>query len=69
MARGNLKFRQTDLTRALKAARAAGLEVARIEMDTDGRPVLVIGKPESRVTGGSELDQWRAKHAGDAEGR
>ena len=62
------RLRQTDITKALKAVRAAGLQVARIEMDKDGRPVLVIGPPESRVTVGSELDQWRARHAGDAEG-
>jgi len=55
MARGNLKFRQTDLTRTLKAARAAGLEVARIEMDKDGRPVLVIGKLESQA---AECNEW-----------
>jgi len=68
MVRGPCKFRQSDLAKEIKAARAAGLEVARIEMDKDGRPVLVIGPPESRVIVGSELDQWRAKHAGDAEG-
>lgn len=68
MTRGARTFRQTDLTRALKAARAAKVEIARIEVDKDGRAVLVIGTPEQRVTTGNELDQWMAKHAHDHEG-
>jgi hypothetical protein len=37
-------FRQTDVTRALKAARAAGFENVRVEVDTDGRIVIIVGK-------------------------
>jgi hypothetical protein len=47
-------FKQTDLTRALKGARAAGMEIARIEIEKDGRIVVVpgeiaviTGKPEA----------------------
>jgi len=61
MARAKLKFRQTDLTRALKAARAAGVEIARIEMDEHGRPVLVIGMPESQAAEPNEWDEVYAE--------
>ena len=35
-------FRQNDLTKALKAAKAAGSEVARIEIAPDGKMVVVL---------------------------
>lgn len=42
--RGPSTFRQTDVTRALKAARAAGFEHVRVEVDTDGRIILIVGR-------------------------
>jgi len=39
-------FRQSDVTRALKAARQAGIEIARVEIDKDGKIVVVAGKPQ-----------------------
>jgi hypothetical protein len=48
MARGPCTFRQGDVTRALKATVAAGIEVERIEIDKDGKIVVVVAaKPES----------------------
>jgi hypothetical protein len=35
-------FRQCDVTRALRAAGAAGCEVRRVEIDRDGKIVLVL---------------------------
>ena len=51
-------FRQTVLTRALKGARAAGIEIGRVEIDRDGRIVLVVTKPaeDSDVLG--EHNEW-----------
>jgi hypothetical protein len=45
MSRGRQAFRQSDISRAMKAAQAAGAEVAAIEIDQDGRIKIVIGKP------------------------
>jgi hypothetical protein len=39
-------FRQTDVTRALRATVAAGVEVRRVEIDRDGRIILVMVEPE-----------------------
>jgi hypothetical protein len=39
-----LRFRQSDLTRATKALNAAGVEVARIEIEPDGRIVLITAR-------------------------
>ena len=59
------KFRQHDLTRALKAAQAAGVEVARFEIEQDGKIVLVTGKASETVR--NELDDWMSKNAGEIE--
>lgn len=47
MSRGALTFKQTDVTRAVKAVTAAGLEVARVEVDKGGRIIVITGKSES----------------------
>ena len=37
-------FRQRDMTRAIKAARLAGLNVERVEVDKDGKIIVVTGQ-------------------------
>jgi hypothetical protein len=39
------KFKKCDVTRATKAVRAAGLEIARVVVAKDGSIVVVPGKP------------------------
>jgi hypothetical protein len=46
MARGRLTFRKRDLVRALNGTKAAGLEVSKVEIDKDGKIVVIIGKPD-----------------------
>jgi hypothetical protein len=41
MSRGPHTFKQADLTRAIKGARAAGINVARIEIGKDGKIVIL----------------------------
>jgi hypothetical protein len=45
MARGPLTFRQRDLCAAIKATKAAGYEVARVEVDRDGRIIVIPERP------------------------
>jgi len=44
MSRGPQTFRQRDVAAAIRAAKAAGLEVARVEIDRAGKIVLVTTK-------------------------
>jgi hypothetical protein len=63
------RFRQADLTRALKAARAAGLEIAKVEINAEGGIVITnsVGHiptltPESVVPPGqAAYERWKAK--------
>jgi len=58
MSRDRLTFRQRDITAAIKAVKAAGEEVARIEVTHDGFKVYP-GKPDDG-TPASDLDADRA---------
>jgi hypothetical protein len=59
MSRGPQTFRQRDVTRAIKAVVAAGVDVLRVEVDKDGRIIVVAaqGNQNDRMRdGGSEWD-------------
>ena len=45
MSHGPYRFRESELRRAIKAARSAGIEIDRFEIGTDGRIVVFPGKP------------------------
>lgn len=47
MSRGPHTFKKRDLTRALEAVKAAGVPVARVEVNRDGRIVIVAGEQAS----------------------
>jgi hypothetical protein len=59
MSRGSLSFKQTDVTRAIKALVAAGVGVARVEIDKDGKITVVPSKSaETADLGASERNDW-----------
>ncbi len=45
MSRGAQVFRQSDVAKAVKATLSVGLPVARVEIDRDGKIVVIIGTP------------------------
>jgi ATP-dependent exoDNAse (exonuclease V) alpha subunit len=60
MGHGPTTFKETDLTRALRAARKAGADVERVEIGRDGRIVLVLKNGDEVSPEGNEWDEWRA---------
>jgi hypothetical protein len=51
MARAPTIFRQADVTRAFRGAKAAGVRVARVEIDRDGKIVIVTADELERAEG------------------
>lgn len=55
-------FKERDVTRATKAVMSAGLNVARVEIEKDGRIVVVPGKsPEPQSNPSNEWDEALAR--------
>jgi hypothetical protein len=57
MARAPSTFRQNDVTRAIKATKAAGVDIARIEIAKDGR-IIIITPVEAAQIGAEEENSW-----------
>jgi hypothetical protein len=66
MPRALSAFRQQDVTKVVKAVVAAGVGIARVEIDLTGKIVIVAGKPTEGTTPQDELDrelqEWEAHH-------
>jgi hypothetical protein len=60
MSRGPQTFRQRDLCSAIKAAKAAGCEVARIEVGKDGRIIVILvrGKEQLGAKESGCANEW-----------
>ena len=56
-------FRQGDITRAVRAAKAAGIQVARVEIQADKIVVISTAETAQPV---SDFDTWKASHADKA---
>ena len=67
MARAPSTFRQSDITKAIRAARKAGVENVRVEIAKDGRIVIVTGgaQPAVQEDLDRELEQFWARHGQD----
>jgi hypothetical protein len=59
MARSAASFRQSDVTRAVKALRAAGYQVGGVEVKRDGFRILVA--TDTPADCGDNLDQELAQ--------
>jgi hypothetical protein len=64
MARAPSTFRQQDVTRAVKAVTAAGVDVARVEIDKAGKITIIAATPAAGQQDDLdlELQEWEARH-------
>lgn len=60
MARRPCTFKQQDVTRALRGAKAAGIEIQRVEIDNAGK-IIIVAVSDSPQTSENELDQELAE--------
>ncbi|QZP07810.1 hypothetical protein [Caenibius sp. WL] len=50
----HVRFKQADVKRAAAGTIAAGLPIAKIEIDPNGKIVIITGSPKSA----SEVNEW-----------
>jgi hypothetical protein len=64
MSRGASTFRRQDVTRAVKAVAAAGVGIARVEIDKAGKITIIAAtksaEPENELD--RELTEWESRH-------
>jgi hypothetical protein len=58
MARGPQRFRQRDLTRVIRAVKAAGVPIARVLVDNVGRIEVVVGDTAHNDPVQREPNEW-----------
>lgn len=63
MSRGPLTFKEKDLTRAVRAVKKAGCEVAKAEIE-NGKMTIVIGKPVE-PGGEAPTNEWDEVNGGN----
>lgn len=69
MSRARAAFRESDVSRAFRGAKKAGVEVARVEISPDGRIIVIPGKPVENAHAATEdaldreLAEFEAGHA------
>jgi hypothetical protein len=60
MSRSPVRFKQTDVTRAVRAVVAAGVEVREVMVDANGAIRVITGKVEAPPIGNRALEKWLA---------
>jgi hypothetical protein len=58
MARAPSPFRQQDVTKAVKAVSAAGVHIARIEIDKTGKIVIITVEATDQPGEITETNEW-----------
>jgi hypothetical protein len=68
MTRRPASVTQAAVKRTVKAVLDAGVGVVRVEVDKDGKIVVIAGRLGEHNTEANVLDVWMAKHADAAQG-
>ena len=58
MGKQHCLFKKKDVRRLIEAVRDAGLPIARVETDKNGKIIVIAGKPQdNEATTGNEWDE------------
>jgi hypothetical protein len=63
LANGKCTLKQIDVTRVARGVIAAGLEVVRMEIDADGKIIVMTGKATSTNEPTTDFDKWKMTNA------
>lgn len=55
------RFKQGDVAKALRAAKSAGLNVSRVEIEPDGKLSIMIGDGERIEPATTPFDLWKER--------
>jgi hypothetical protein len=58
MARAPSTFRQQDVTKAVRAVAAAGVPIARVEIDNAGKIVIITTDATDQPGASTEVNEW-----------
>jgi hypothetical protein len=58
MSHGPQVFRKRDVTRAVRAVKDAGEKVVRVEVDKDGRIIVIVGEAEQTAARNEGANEW-----------
>jgi hypothetical protein len=59
MPRAAITLKQADITRLVKGLRAAGLEVVRTDIGTDGRIMILHKSGSTEAVAATPYDDWK----------
>jgi hypothetical protein len=62
MSRGKLRFKQRDVARAIRAAVRSGVPSQRVEIDREGKIIVILGTPSAANELDQELAQFETRH-------
>ena len=63
MTKRTVTFRQSDLQRALRAAKGAGLDVKHVELDPTTGKITITTTAGTEMLPSNSLDKWLVSHA------
>jgi hypothetical protein len=58
MSRGQQTFKQSDVTKAIRATVKAGIAVNRVEIDKDGKIIIVTTAEDAATGQKAEKNEW-----------